>query len=105
MSKLLNVYFNTSMSLGHKRLYAMAGKSASQGYSVFINRPWTALKMITPSNTILYFRTEDKKQPINFETIRHLPNCVNGGELNYQRALDIAVKDQYAKWLRKSDAS
>lgn len=96
MSKLIDVYFNVSMSNGHNGLYKKA-KSSGSGYCVFVNKAWTAMKMITPGNVVLHYKAKNLNQPINMDTIKYLPNCVSGGELDYTAALESAVKAQMAK--------
>lgn len=101
MSKLINVFFNVSMSNGHPGLYKMAKSDAETGYCVFVNKQWTALKMITPANVLLHYKTKSVSHRINMETIKYLPGCVNGGELDYTKALEAWVGAQYARWEKK----
>lgn len=97
----INIYFDTRMSLGHKGLREIAKDKYDRDFCVFINKSFSALKMSTPSNTVLHYKARSTRQPINIETIKYLPACVNGGELDYNRALEQAVKEQYAKWQKR----
>ncbi len=87
------------MSYAHKTLYTIAKGEASRGYCVFINRAFSALKMTTPNGVILYYRAKPN-QPINMDTIKYLPACVSGGDLNYSKALAVAVTEKFEKWKR-----
>ncbi len=66
-------------------------------YAVFINRSWTALKMLTPNREVLLHLRRPGHKPINPETIRHLPNCIEGPELNYKKALGKVITDRFAR--------
>jgi hypothetical protein len=79
----------------------MAKAKAKQGFCVFVNKDWTAMKMITPQNFLLHYKATDRRRPINMDTIKYLPSCVQGGELNYNKALESAVTEQMAKWERR----
>lgn len=94
--RLTNIFFGISMSNGHNGLLAHIKKKASvDGYSIFINKRWTALKMITPDNVILHLKTPDNR-PIEPKSIKYLPACVNGAELDYSKALESALTKEYA---------
>lgn len=96
--KLIDIHLNTSMSLGHPGLYKKAGKSVADGYVVFINRNWTAMKMLTPGNVLLHYKSPDpRRRPINPETIKYLPHCVEGGDLNYSKALEAVITKEFGK--------
>lgn len=103
MNKLISVFFNTSMSNGHNGLYKIAKDDAEKGYCVFVNRNWTALKMITPNNVLLHYKAKKSTDRINMETIKFLPYCVSGTELNYSKALEAAVTAQYSRWEKRND--
>jgi len=94
--KLTNIFFGISMSNGHNGLLAHIRKKRAlvDSYSIFINKRWTALKMITPDNVILHLKTPDNR-PIELKSIKYLPACVNGDELDYSTALESALLNEY----------
>lgn len=64
------------------------------GVAIFVNKTWTGLKMLTSDGTLLYLRRPANK-PINPETIKHLPYCVQGPELDYAKALDTVIRKKF----------
>lgn len=98
MSGIINVFFDVSMSNGHNGLKKMLRGKGHGGFSVFINRQWMAMKLITPDQqTVMHYKSPSRKQPINPDTIKHLPYCVGGGKLDYAKALDAAVRKRLEK--------
>lgn len=100
MSSIAHLFFEVHMAYSHDTLRSMVLKKSKQGLAdgetaIFINRKWTAVKLLTKNNTILYHR--DMKNGINPETIRHLPSCVEGGELNYAKALATVLTSKFGK--------
>lgn len=96
--KLIKLYFDVNMSRGHNGLGEMLGRTRlSHGEcAVFVNKRWTALKMMTPDNVVLHLKM-DGNDRINPDTIRYLPYCVEGNEIKYQKALKSTVTSQYKK--------
>ena len=80
--KIIKVYYDTHMSLSHAGLKKIIGKDQLKDNecAVFINRAWTAMKMLTPSNTILYRRQPDNR-PIDPAAIKYFPSCISGKDL------------------------
>ncbi len=97
--KLMHLFFDVSMTNSHNgltRILLKDKKSIKEGeYAVFINKNWMGMKMLTPNNTILYYKSKSAKTPINPQTIKYLPSCVNGGELNYSAALRVVIENQF----------
>jgi len=100
MARIAYLFFDVSMSNGHTGLGAMLKDDLGEDYAIFINKRWTALKMLTPDNVILHLKRPDN-QPINPDTVAHLPNCVNGRELDYAKALKTVIETKYKKWSNK----
>lgn len=98
--EIIQVFFDVHMSYAHDGLAAILEKQTGSralpdGQSaVFINKAWTALKMLTPSGVMLYLRRPPHK-PINPEAIKYLPHCVSGRELDYKKALSQVIE---TKW-------
>jgi hypothetical protein len=86
------------MSLAHNGLGELLRKKSKAlvpkngDVAIFINTRWTAVKMLTANGTILYVR---RQTGINPRTIKYLPSCVYGQELNYKRALELAILEQF----------
>lgn len=100
MSDIINIFLDADLRCGHRGLREVIvskGKNGN-GYSVFINKSWMGLKMLTPDNqTLLYYKAPNARQPIDPETIKHLPYCVGGGKLDYSRALSATIKKRFEK--------
>lgn len=92
----MHVFFDIHMRLGHDGLRALLlqekkGELKDGETALFINHSWTALKMLTASDVILHLKRPDHK-PINPEAIHYLPNCVQGGTLDYTKALSETIR-------------
>lgn len=88
------VFFDVNMSNGHSGLTDILKqakvKLGKNRCAVFINTSKTALKMLTPDNVLLHLR-QPSNRPIEMEAIKHLPYCVGGNELSYNKALESAL--------------
>lgn len=96
MSRIAHIFFDVHMSYAHTTLTKMIGektKLETGETAIFIAKNWKAVKLLTADNTILYHR--NNKLGINPETIKHLPNCVEGGKLNYQKALETVLTKRF----------
>ncbi len=96
MSSIAHVFFETDMRNGHDGLTKRLGKIILKPgeTAIFINRKWTALKLLTPEYVVLHLRP---KHGLNPAAIKYLPACIEGKELNYQRALESAIHKRFAK--------
>lgn len=98
MSRVMHVFFEVSMSNGHQGLHSILKKSrkAIEGSetALFINKDWTACKLLTAHDTLLHLK-RPRNAPINPEALKYLPHCIDGDELNYTAALGAAIKDKY----------
>ena len=101
-NNLIYLFLDVPMYKSHRGLTeifqnAAKGKSLQKGEVVlFINRKWTRLKLLTSDNVILYLAQPDNR-PINPKTIQYLPACVNGNEINYNKALSKVLNDDFKK--------
>lgn len=104
MSRIAHLFFDTHMAFQHHGLGKLLEKESGERLprsgetAIFINKKWTALKMLTHDGTLLYLKRE---KGINPETIKYLPSCVQGKELDYKWALDKAVREQFEKHTRR----
>jgi hypothetical protein len=100
--RLIHAFTDISMSNGHDGLAEILRKRAkiaklTDGCAVFINRSWTAMKLLVPGDTLLHLR-RPKNRPIDPAIIKYLPACIEGAELNYGKALEtMLVKDYNVK--------
>lgn len=94
--KLMHIFFDISMSNGHNGLEKILSrkKVSRDEYVVFINKNWTALKMITPGDVVLHLKCKHRIEP---KAIKYLPHCVNGSDLDYPQALEQALLKDYGK--------
>lgn len=98
--KLAHIFFNIDMRNGHDGLATILKKKAGVDVlphgetAIFINNSWSALKLMTSGDILLHLKRPYHK-PINPETIKYLPNCVEGGELNYTRALETVLSKKF----------
>ena len=95
--KLAYLFMDVSMSNGHKGLGAMLRKKLSKGETaVFVNKKWSALKLLTSDGFVLHKKQPDNR-PIVPETIKYLPYCVEGGKLNYTKALTTVMQRDFKR--------
>lgn len=99
-NKLAYVFFDIPMYYGHGLRKILKNELKNGEFTIFINKNWNALKMLTYNNVLLHLK-QPYHRPINPETIKFLPYCVNGSEINYKRALkSVIIKDFQKKGLR-----
>jgi hypothetical protein len=96
--KIAHIYFEIPMYYSHSGLKKILKKKVLEDHecAIFINKAWTGLKMLTPENVILYLR-RPPNAPIEPDSIKYLPNCVNGTNLNYDAALRAAIQTKFNK--------
>lgn len=98
--KLAYFFENIHMSNGHDGLSEYMRKQRKrlrQGdCAIFINSKWTAVKLLTfDERFVIHYRHDTGV--IARETIRHIPNCLEGKSLNYPKALERALADMGIK--------
>jgi len=109
MNKLLRVFLNTHMGLGHNGLTSLAAQkrvslpSLPTGeHVVFINRARTALKMYSPGNVVHYLKLPPG-QKLRMETVQHFPNSLGGGEIQYGKALAASFEKFTKKTVKQTN--
>jgi len=97
MARLVHIFFDTNLGNGHAGLGKLASKKKIRLHALkngdcvlFLNRAQTALKMFASNgDMIIHYKAPwGRLEP---ETLRHLPNFVEGGTLNYRGALKDAL--------------
>lgn len=94
MNRVVHVFLNTHMGLGHDGLTAYAAKhkvdlgALSQGaHVVFINRARDKVKMYS-ANEVVHYKRLKSGEKLRMESLQHFPKCFTAeGELNYSQAL------------------
>lgn len=93
--ELMDIFFNVHMRYGHDGLAKiLAKKTKEKGHAIFINKKWTALKLLTPDNVLLHLR-QPANRPIEPRALKYLPSCVGGGAINYDKALEKALNKEF----------
>ena len=95
--RIMDVYFNVSMSYGHKGLVGLCGGGELTEPVLFINKSKTALKMLTKEGVLLHYKSPSASRPLAMDAIKHLPNCVQGNDLQYDQAVRAALIEQFNK--------
>jgi hypothetical protein len=104
MAKILRVFMDVPMYLGHDGLTQLAkedGVNLSQlaegEMVVFINHQKDKIKLYAPNNVLAYVRNE-KRHPINLATISLIPKAFQGsGRIDYDGALKEVLLKELAK--------
>ncbi len=102
MNSLISVFPNADLRSGHAGLRKVALKSKKDPAALepgqlllFINRAQSAIKMFAANNIIIHYKSP--RGYIDFQTIKYLPACLEGGELNYNKALAKVFQDTLGK--------
>jgi len=102
-NRLLHIFFGINLGNGHNGLSKIVGQRKLAAMKtgdciLFINRAQTALKMFSGTgDLLLHYKVPRHLGRLNPTTIRHLPNYVNGGTINYKGALKKALTEQLAR--------
>lgn len=96
--KVMHVHFETNMANGHNGLSNILKKSrdsiGKNEFALFINKSWTACKLLTSENVILHLK-RPANQPIDPKTIPLLPYCISGTKLDYTKALHEVITQEF----------
>jgi hypothetical protein len=99
----IHVFYDVYMGWNHSSLIEVMQQNAKKGQlekgelAVFVNKGWTACKILCPGNVLLYFRPG--RGFITPEAIRILPTFVGGGRLAFTRNLEAhLIKAHEAKF-------
>lgn len=100
--KFAQVYFDVNMSRGHVGLKALLTKPLKKGEAaVFINRVCDTVKILVGSEFVAHYK--HPKGRIEMRTIKYLPQYLEGGEVQYTKALGRAIEDFWAERYPKSE--
>lgn len=96
MSRIAHIFFDTNMRNGHDGLQLILGRKKILAHetAIFVNKSWTAAKVLTNADILLHVK---RPGGINPAAIKHLPNCIEGQDLNYAKALEAAVTERFTR--------
>jgi len=97
--KIMHIHFDVHMLLGHQGLKKLLkDKELKDGYAVFINGAWSALKVLTPGDVLLHYKSPSSSRRIDPDTIKYLPSCIGSDQtLQYERALGAVLLKRHEK--------
>jgi hypothetical protein len=95
--KVMHIFFDTHLGRGHAGLMKLLkAKKLEAGFAVFINKKWSALKMLTPSNVLLHYKSPSDARTIDPDTIKYLPSCIGSDQtLQYDKALGAVLEKRH----------
>jgi hypothetical protein len=93
----MHIHYGVSMSNGHAGLQKLRKSADPSGFALFINKKWTAMKLMPPGGAAVLHYKAPSNRPIEPKAIKHLPNCVSGKSLNYNQALELALVKEFER--------
>lgn len=104
MSSVVHVFYDVYMGYSHGSLRAIMQESAKKHelakneVAVFLNKSWTACKILVNSDALFYYKS---KAPLTVETIRFLPTMFGGSRLSFQGKVESHVIKAFESKLGK----
>jgi hypothetical protein len=99
--KIIRYFPDTNLRAGHKGLAEIAKKHkinvkelAAGEYCIFTNKARNAIKMYASGNTIAHHKDPNNRR-INPLVIKYLPLFFNGKKIDYDKALDFAIRKEF----------
>ena len=97
--RLAHLLFDTHLGNGHTGLDSILKKKRLKlkegDCAIFINTAFTAVKIFVDGVFVAHYKHPTGR--IAPETIRHLPNYLNGSQIEYKRALEQVINKQLSK--------
>lgn len=96
---VVHLFYDVHMGAGHKGLHEMFKKKAkteapkSGEIALFMNRKFTACKLLCNGNLLLYYRDPDGAY-VTPEAVKVLPTVVGASRLRFARDLEKRLLDQ-----------
>lgn len=106
MSAAVHVFYDVYMGWGHESLREIMHENAKKQdldkgeVAVFLNRSWTACKILCPGNALLYYRSQSGA--ISIETLRCLPTLIGASRLGFKGNLESNVIKAFESKFGKS---
>jgi hypothetical protein len=94
MSQVVHVFYDVYLGFSYDSLTEVMRRSAKKARltggeaAVFLNKAWTACKILYPDGLLLYFRPG---REITVEEIRSLPNRIASGRFKFSGALEASL--------------
>jgi hypothetical protein len=106
-SRIVHAFFDVSMSWSHASLRAALQENTKKSVlgtnevAVFINRSWTACKILVATDALFYYRS---KAPITIEALRYLPTIFGARRYELGATLEKALEKAFEANIGKSMA-
>lgn len=101
--RVIRYFPESDMRNGHDGLAKIASKAGinmqtinNGEFVIFVNRRKTHIKMFASSNVIAHYKSMNGK--IDPAIIQHLPNCFEGGVIDYDKAITRVLKKEFPKY-------
>lgn len=110
-NRLVKFFPDSDLRAGHDGL---ARKASNAGISVsnlqkgemlaFVNTRKNKLKIFASGGVMAYYRAR-LGEKIDPRIIQHLPDCFNGAEINYDKAMTKVLEKHFPQWFNKEKGS
>ncbi len=91
--KIAYIYLNAHMSNGHSGLKKMLKKPLKKNeVAIFVNSAFDTVKLLVGDQFVAHYKHQGRIDPA---TIRHLPNYLNGGSIDYTKALERTIDNYF----------
>lgn len=106
MSVVNHVFYEVHMGIGHKGCNELLNMQnideLDKGHAaVFLNRHWTAAKILLSNNVLLYWRSPNGSS-LTPEQLRFLPSRLSATRLTFQGKLENGLVGRWNKDIGKS---
>lgn len=103
MNKIISVFPNSDLRSSHKGLSILAVKAKRKNsnellngeFHLFLNRSQSMFKMLAANNVLVHYKSPRGR--VDIQTIQYLPECFNGGKLDYDKALKAVLEKTLKK--------
>lgn len=96
--QIAQVFFDTHMGknfAGLTEILKKAKVNPQNSYIVFLNKRKTKFKLLFSDKYLVYH--DNKDQPIDLNSIRHLPKAFEGERFVFSRAVEAAIHEKFNK--------
>lgn len=103
--KVVNILYDVYMGWSHRTLMQLlqANFGVNQikrgELAVFMNRTWTACKIMAPDNTMLYWRSTNGTQ-ITLDQLKSLPSRFGSGRFTMDGKIETGALKRYQNLLQ-----
>lgn len=102
MNRLVRVVNDTNMGLGYDGLNKLVklGNLGKGEFVCFINKKKNKVKLATCQDMVAYHRLPAGQQ-IDPRVIQHLPEFFDGGQIQYDKAVEKVLRGTFPKWFEQ----